>query len=130
MKVMHSSTKNTHLLNVVLTIFRGSHSTADWQDNMKVFMIGSSHKGKFHAGFFRRAKIFPVMKILNESEFSNRNLIFCGHSMGGAVAAIVTIFALIEMEKRQGFQDKRSIRCFTFGAPLIGDSSLQEVYIY
>jgi hypothetical protein len=65
--------------------------------------------GKFHAGFFSRAERFPLQKILNKKEYHNRNIIFCGHSMGGAVATIVTIQALLEEQKRNTFEGKQRI---------------------
>ena len=48
--------------------------------------------------------------------------------MGGAVATIVAIFAMLEEKKREGFEKKRrAIKCFTFGAPMVGDADLQKV---
>ena len=97
---------------------------------MKAFRVSCGIKGKFHAGFLSRANIFPLQKILNEKTYENWNIIFCGHSMGGAVATIVAIFALLEEKKRKNFQDnldQRSVKCFTFGAPMVGDGDLQKV---
>ena len=93
-------------------------------------MVGNSTNGKFHSGFYNRAKKFPLQKFLTEKQYEGRNLIFCGHSLGGAVAAVVTIFALQAVKRREGFGDKRTIRCFTFGAPLIGDVDLKQVFLF
>ena len=114
----------------VLLLYRGTHLSSDWQDNLQTYMIGSPQNGKFHAGFYNRAKKFPLQKFLNEKAYEGRNLIFCGHSLGGAVAAIVTIFALQAVKKREGFGDRRKIRCFTFGAPMIGDADLKQVFCW
>ncbi len=111
-------------------ICRGSQSINHWKDNMKAFRVSDKGKGKFHAGFLSRANLFPLKKILDEKEYTNRNIIFCGHSMGGAVATIVAIFAMLEEKKREGFEEKhRTIKCFTFGSPMVGDTDLQKVNI-
>ena len=74
---------------------------------MRTYLAGSKYGGRFHKGFYSRAEKFPLMKILNEKDYKKRNLIFCGHSMGGAVAAIVTIMALVEARNRTEFEESR-----------------------
>ncbi|GLJ28542.1 hypothetical protein SUGI_0561580 [Cryptomeria japonica] len=53
-------------------------------------------------------------------ELKEQNIIFVGHSIGGAVAALATIWFL---EKR--LRNSNSF-CITFGAPLFGNATLQE----
>ena len=112
----------------ITLICRGSMSVNDWKDNMKAFRVSDKGKGKFHAGFLSRANLFPLKKILDEKDYKDKDIVFCGHSMGGAVATIVAIFAMLEEKKREGFEKKRrAIKCFTFGAPMVGDADLQKV---
>ena len=95
---------------------------------MKAFRVSDKGKGKFHAGFLSRANLFPLKKILDEKDYKDKDIVFCGHSMGGAVATIVAIFAMLEEKKREGFEKKRrAIKSFTFGAPMVGDADLQKV---
>nr|XP_047128037.1 uncharacterized protein LOC101241641 isoform X3 [Hydra vulgaris] len=113
---------------------RGSQSISDWKECMKAFkcpnISSTISTGKFHAGFLNRAKKFPLQKVLNNKDFAEKSFVFCGHSMGGAVATIVAIFAIVEEEKKRkatGKSDKnRQITCFTFGAPLVGDLKLKQ----
>jgi hypothetical protein len=69
---------------------------------MKAFRVSANGKGKFHAGFLSRANLFPLKKILDEKDYKDKNIVFCGHSMGGAIATIVAIFAILEEKKREG----------------------------
>nr|XP_047128036.1 uncharacterized protein LOC101241641 isoform X2 [Hydra vulgaris] len=120
--------------NRVYISFRGSQSISDWKECMKAFkcpnISSTISTGKFHAGFLNRAKKFPLQKVLNNKDFAEKSFVFCGHSMGGAVATIVAIFAIVEEEKKRkatGKSDKnRQITCFTFGAPLVGDLKLKQ----
>ena len=99
--------------------------------NMTAYQTSENGCGKFHAGFLKKSSVFPLKDILTEEEYKGRNIIFCGHSMGGAVATISTILALQFQKERErlfGKDEKtRIIRCFTFGAPLVGDSKLELV---
>jgi surfactin synthase thioesterase subunit len=60
--------------------------------------------GSFHAGFFKRANDFlhvhdetlasnPVLELICGSE---KRIVFCGHSLGGAVAHMVLLLILLE----------------------------------
>jgi hypothetical protein len=72
---------------------------------------------------------------LSDPDYKNRDIIFCGHSLGGAVATIVTMFALAEekrlqetfLEDEEFEKSERKIKCITFGAPAVGDEKLQKV---
>ena len=55
--------------------------------------------------------------------FSEAEVICCGHSLGGAIASVVAI-KLFNSLKR--LNQKRSVRCITFGAPLFGNKELQN----
>ena len=51
------------------------------------------------------------------------DVVVCGHSLGGAIASIVAIKLFISLKR---FSQKRTVKCITFGAPLIGDRDLQK----
>ena len=84
--------------------------------------------GRFHAGFLSRADCFPLDKVLDDEEYNERDLVFCGHSLGGAIATVVALRAKIRLEqiKKGGFMDQRRVTCITFGAPLVGDEGLRS----
>ncbi len=112
---------------------RGSSCEADWKDNLRTAKEdGSSVKnlitGRFHAGFLSRASAFPAEKILSDDRFKDCDVVVCGHSLGGAVATIVTILLSLDLERRRkaGADDRRSVLCVTFGAPFVGDEELKD----
>ncbi|KAK3227532.1 hypothetical protein Dsin_007394 [Dipteronia sinensis] len=49
-------------------------------------------------------------------------LIVTGHSVGGSVASLFTLWLLVSMN----LADAKRVLCITFGAPLIGDKGLQQ----
>ena len=79
--------------------FRGTKDLNDWKFNLQAFRekCGSTIRGKFHSGFLQRALKFPMETILNDESFKNSDVVVCGHSLGGAIASIVTI--RIQLEK-------------------------------
>ena len=62
--------------------------------------------------------MFPVNKILCENKLKDMEVVVCGHSLGVTVATIVVIKLFICLKQ---FCQERSVKCVTFGAPLIGD---------
>ncbi|KAJ0041888.1 hypothetical protein Pint_19398 [Pistacia integerrima] len=65
-----------------------------------------------------------------EGQFKDRTrLIITGHSLGGSVASLFTLWLLDSINKRDKEKDKSVIKhtlCVTFGAPLLGDKGFQE----
>ncbi|XP_059449360.1 senescence-associated carboxylesterase 101-like isoform X2 [Corylus avellana] len=68
-----------------------------------------------------------VRGVLNflKSQISNKPLIITGHSLGGSVASLFTLWLL---DKINLATTKRPL-CITFGSPLIGDDGLQEAIL-
>ena len=112
--------------------FRG---TSNWKDLLKDLEIKLIQVDKvpyfssFHAGFLERAEIFPLAKIINSDLVKDKTLVFCGHSMGGAVSSIVYILAL-QKHRSESNLIFQSIRNVTFGSPLFGDNKLAEFIKY
>ena len=53
----------------------------------------------------------------------------CGHSLGGAISAIVTTEILIEMENRKRINNEKFVKDvvnITFGSPLFGDETVRR----
>ena len=67
--------------------------------------------------------MFPIDKILVQNEFKGMEIVVCGHSLGGAIASVVAIKLFFLL--KQLYQE-RSLKCITFGAPLIGDRDIQK----
>lgn len=117
----------------VYIAFRGSHSNKDWHDNLHAYQEFAfkgmkGMQGKVHSGFLTRAMDFPIQKILNDSYILSKNIIFCGHSLGGAVATLAAIMTMIELKAQPNTNDNgcRWVKCITFGAPMVGDGVFKQ----
>ena len=66
--------------------------------------------------------------MLAAKRFSGKQLVLCGHSSGGAVAAIVTTKILLGFQWKQG-PNVAGVGplCVTFGAPLFGDEAARKL---
>ena len=60
---------------------------------------------------------------MDKKEFKDMDIVVCGHSLGGAIASIVAIKLFIISKQ---CSQNRSMKCITFGAPLIGDRVFQR----
>jgi alpha-beta hydrolase superfamily lysophospholipase len=54
---------------------------------------------------------------------SGKRIVFTGHSLGGALATLVTLRVLID--DLETFRDR--VKCVTFGAPMVGNSALASL---
>lgn len=77
-----------------------------------------------HRGFLTRAEMVAVEatyegKVLGRG---NARLVMCGHSLGGATAALATVLFLLKRPEAS-----RAVRCVTFGCPPIGDDGLRRL---
>jgi hypothetical protein len=68
--------------------------------------------------------------VLASPRFAGKQFILCGHSLGGAVAAIVTTEILMERQKQGNnglvAPGGDSVVCLTFGSPLFGDDAARR----
>ena len=115
--------------NRVYLAFRGTEDKKDLTEDLKIYQRGAESglaRGKFHAGFLSRAEEFPLQKLLADKDLLRRSLVVCGHSLGGAISAIVTTEILIEREKRAKDQSMGEVVNITFGSPLFGDDTARR----
>ena len=104
---------------------KGSATIDALLDSMKIEKVSHERfSGKFHRGFLSRAVSFNMDDIKKVADiYKVDRIVTCGHSLGGAVSAILYLL----LQKTTGVPIKKEkIYNFTFGAPLIGDSDLQE----
>ena len=110
--------------------FRGTR-TSNWDDiltDLDITLEQANYYpwfGLFHRGFLKRIELVPLNKIINSDLVGDKELVFCGHSMGGAVSSIAALYAAA-VKKGQDPSFDRKIRNLTFGSPLIGDKQLDN----
>ena len=102
--------------NYTVIVFPGSVGLMDWIDNLKFKKIYPfNDKIGIHQGFY-----YQYGKIKNEvwKEVLRReglNIIFTGHSLGGAIA---TIYSALNFSKF----------CYTFGSPRVGNKAFVKFF--
>ncbi|EGD81919.1 hypothetical protein PTSG_02605 [Salpingoeca rosetta] len=87
-------------------------------------------EGRVHVGFLHVAEKIPVepfVRLLHGSPGDKKKyrLVFCGHSLGGALAQLVALRVLLECHQRD---DRRNVHVVTFGAPLVGDRAFAQQF--
>ncbi|XP_075262276.1 uncharacterized protein LOC142353930 [Convolutriloba macropyga] len=126
--------KNCHFLiaedtnaNVYLA-FRGSVTGYDWEKNF-AFDLEKLNIGSLHSGFLEKTRTIPLSTILSSKDLKGKQFIICGHSQGGAVAAIVyTLLKEAKSSSETSFLEGiRGLKNITFAAPLFGDEELKSI---
>ncbi|KAH7277516.1 hypothetical protein KP509_39G055000 [Ceratopteris richardii] len=78
-------------------------------------------EGAAHAGFLERAKSIPL-DFFRRLLIRNERVVLTGHSLGGAVASLVTL-RLLEATGRWCHEQ---VQCYTFGSPFFADYRLAK----
>ncbi|CAK9856866.1 unnamed protein product [Sphagnum jensenii] len=83
--------------DAIFIAFRGTTTLEDIAANLKV-ANHSGFGGAFHSGFFKRTDVFfqPNCDPMPGLFSLQKRIIFCGHSLGGAVAHMVLLRLLVE----------------------------------
>ncbi|XP_050205834.1 uncharacterized protein LOC126655636 [Mercurialis annua] len=81
-----------------------------------------------HRGFLARAKGIPALELYRLAQKKNRKLVLCGHSLGGAVAALATlaILRVIAASSPSKGSEKIQVKCITFSQPPVGNAALRD----
>jgi pimeloyl-ACP methyl ester carboxylesterase len=116
---------------VPFVFFAGTQSWTDWvrtnADNALERVPSSwtsdGVRGKVHGGFLAsylsvREKLWNLLQDYMLRNGGSRNIVVCGHSLGGALATI----AAADIAARLDPQDAKKLICCTFGAPQVGDA--------
>ncbi|KAI8523319.1 hypothetical protein RHMOL_Rhmol13G0064100 [Rhododendron molle] len=88
----------------------------------------SSPKPAVHRGFMARAKGIPALELYRLAQKKKRKLVLCGHSLGGAVAALATLAILRVIAASSPSKDygKVQVKCITFSQPPVGNAALRD----
>lgn len=108
----------------IIIAFRGSESARDWITNAKLVTDpGPLLDSQVHEGF--QDALFPVViKIVSVIyQFDpnrEKDIWITGHSLGGALAVLLTAMLIIDEIKVKGL--------YTFGAPRVGNTKFAEEF--
>ena len=114
--IWHS--KNERRLYVA---FRGTEDIRDTLVNLDVRQHVITNDILVHNGFYRQFK--SVVRLL-EAHITTvadevNEIVFCGHSLGGALATIASAYF-----GHRGFK----VKCHTFGSPRVGNANFKESF--
>lgn len=110
--------------------FRGTE-VKDWRDFLDDVDVRSrpiywTDAGRAHAGFLRhfyKLQASVLTAALQLPEGACKEVLFTGHSLGGAVAYLAATF-FAEIWQKNDLHQKLQVR--TFGAPRVGDAALYD----
>ncbi|CAF1234651.1 unnamed protein product [Didymodactylos carnosus] len=108
----------------IYVTFRGTDSWKALLTSFQVYAKPNTVQGTFHAGYYEQARLIPLAPffyLLNK--FQGYKLIFNGHSLGGAIATLVTVNMLADL---RAIPLKERIYCIAFGSPFIGNEACSE----
>ncbi|KAF7825870.1 lipase class 3 family protein [Senna tora] len=99
-----------------------------WPLDSRSKQLKSKLQPAAHRGFMARAKGIPALELYRLAQKKKRKLVLCGHSLGGAVAALATlaILRVIAATSPSKENEKISIKCITFSQPPVGNAALKD----
>ena len=102
--------------------FRGSDDVFDWGGNVNILPLRKKHYGWIHRGFYNSALdlVDQVETAIKELNPENKPIYLTGHSLGGAIACVMSI-----MLTRKGFHISGVV---TFGTPKPGKSDFRKKF--
>ena len=113
------------------TVYIAFRGTNDFEDLLADFSFWHQEaqrnpsSGSFHSGFLEKAELFPLREFFLNKFIQNKTLVFCGHSLGGAVSSIIYT-ELVIIRHRLGNTMFSDVSNITFGAPLFADTDFRE----
>ena len=122
--------------DTITVCFRGTESYTDILIDLKILQVKFVIPGienedypQVHSGFnqqFESVKQRIQLKIdelldINDKHNKNKKVIFTGHSLGGALATLSSLYFKIT-------NPKLDISCITFGSPRVGDFKFVKLY--
>lgn len=123
---------------VIFVAFAGTQSMVDWRTNINILgdrvpdnwgCGGAASMMRTHRGFTKAFNSVSdeMLRALN-AEFTTSTtpttrIVFCGHSLGGALATMAAMFACCRVPALQPY-----ISVITFGAPQVGDAHFVKFF--
>lgn len=106
--------------DTVYVTFRGTSSFSDILTDIDIRTIRIKDKIRVHEGFYNQFKSveIEITKRLIKN-LDAKNIIFCGHSLGGALAQLAAAYY-------GEILDFANVVCHTFGSPRVGNKYFVE----
>lgn len=117
--------------NDIYVFFTGSESSKDWQNNVDIrgsqvpdtWGCASAKPLRTHMGYMQAFSSIadPVLAALQSKLATTptvHRVVFCGHSMGGAIATLAALYVACKMPSV-----RPNVCCVTFGSPQVGDGN-------
>ena len=122
-------------------VFRGTESREDMLTNLDLFTEeffsksakedgNEHHDGEVdqpyvHSGFLDQFRALEprITEYLSKHGTSCSRVVFAGHSLGGALATIATLYYATRQFRFRNFPSLPFIYCHTFGSPRVGDEA-------
>lgn len=108
---------------------RGSSTLKDFARDGQISKEEIKHKrikGSVHKGFWLRCNEIPIDYFVDKIVDDGFKVIFTGHSLGAAVAALLTMRVLFDEKIYKHKKLHRKIICIGFGSPAFGDDRLKQ----
>lgn len=115
---------------VLFCAFAGTHIEGDWT-NTNFHLFHNTDKREFgtsgHAGFLNRAIEVPLEGIGRVArEAMVHRIIFCGHSLGGAISHVCRLRWLNSLSGDIDEYGKDKVVSIAIGAPFVGGTDMRE----
>ena len=115
-----------HDTNALIVSFRGTSSNKDILTDLRVSReklplanMSSQLWPLVHFGF--KEQFFSINPHLEKKIKAHDTIIFCGHSLGGALATIGSLYYAFQYPNK-------NIACVTFGSPRVGDGAFVSYF--
>lgn len=109
--------------NQIYFVFRGTDSFIDVEYNLSTDKISFENVCSVHEGFYEQfiSLVDHIQSYVNDT--TTKQIIFTGHSLGGALATIASLYFSIHHPTI-----RTKIYCVTFGSPRVGTKKFKKIY--
>jgi hypothetical protein len=104
--------------------FRGTSSFQDFLVDINLIGKINECEGRFHSGIYKRSKKIPIKHFIEKLKNEKYEIIFTGHSLGAAIASLVTVQVLTHKAVLEGLEKK--VQFIGFGSPLVACGNFKK----
>ena len=105
---------------LLIVAFRGTKTMNDFLTDIKVYRKINDITGSFHSGIYQQSEKIPVDFFVEKIK-NGYKVIFTGHSLGAAIAGMITIRVLYDQQFQGQEELMKNVLCIGFGSPAFFD---------